>query len=94
MLGGDMAVRFRAGEVKNLGSDLQKVVNGTCGNYKTAQKFAKKYKTKQMWTKWRFHIYKDDFVWFSTTKNALLLWLVVIKVYALFAEIPHSQNIH
>ena len=45
MLGGDMAVRFRAGEVKNLGSDLQKVVNGTCGNYKTAQKFAKKYKT-------------------------------------------------
>ena len=48
MLGGDMAVRFRAGEFKNLGSDLQKVVNGTCGNYKTAQKFAKKYKTKQM----------------------------------------------
>ena len=44
MLGGDMAVRFRAGEVKNLGSDLQKVVNGTCGNYKTAQKFAKKLK--------------------------------------------------
>ena len=46
MLGGDMAVRFRAGEVKNLGSDLQKVVNGTCGNYKTAHKFAKKDKNK------------------------------------------------
>ena len=44
MLGGDMAVRFRAGEVKNLGSDLQKVVNGTCRIYKSAQKFAKNIK--------------------------------------------------
>jgi hypothetical protein len=41
-----MAARFRAGEVENWGSDLQKVVNGTCGNFKTAQKFAKKDKNK------------------------------------------------
>ena len=44
MRGGDMAARFRAGKVENWGSDLQKVVNGTCGNYKTAQKFAKNIK--------------------------------------------------
>ena len=46
MRGGDMAARFRAGEVENWGSDLHKVVNGTCGNFKTAQKFAKKDKNK------------------------------------------------